>query len=319
MHYSKTLSKTYLSTLQQALSDQFKGANTIAIKIHFGEIGNGNAFKPKDIEPFTTLLKKMGKEYFLFDTSIAYPGPRGHPLTHKLFAQAKGWGKLGPITLSDDNIPTPGVHFTYDVAALLAQADGVLVISHVKGHPCTGFGGAIKNLGMGALSKQSKRLIHKQGRPKQAGECIACKKCEAACPLGSIKVTDKPHISTCIGCSNCGYVCPTGYLAPKTAPFDELLADGALCAQTRFKKEYYINIIKNISKNCDCNPFPGKKIAQDVGYLHGPDLIAIDEESYKLIIDQEGEDVFKKHNHKTGLEQVHAAKKLRKNKIYRRK
>ncbi|MCF7798345.1 DUF362 domain-containing protein [Candidatus Woesearchaeota archaeon] len=310
MEFAKELTPTFLRTLKKTLAEEFKDAQTIAIKIHFGEVGNSNALKPKDVQPFTELLSEMGKEFFLYDTSVAYPGPRSNPLTHKALALAKGWGKLGKISLGDDIIKEKGAYMTYEVAKKLADADGVLVISHVKGHTCTGFGGAIKNLGMGALSKQSKRAIHNGGKPKQEGTCTACKACEKACPAHSIRVLDKPKVGLCYGCSDCGYVCPTGYMAPKTEFFDKTLADGALAAEKHFKTKYYINIIKGISKLCDCVPTSGKKLAKDAGYLHDGNMAAIDRKSHEILFKQEGKDVFKEANLKSGLVHIEACEQL---------
>lgn len=310
--HSEALTQTFLSSLRAALKKEFSGCKEVAVKLHFGEIGNKTALTPEQVKPSTNILSELGISFFLYDTSVAYTSGRSLPATHKAQAKAKGWGQLGRIVIDGGFTPKQGEHFTYEVGKPLGDADGVLVISHVKGHACTGFGGAIKNLGMGALSKTSKRAIHAGGEPKQEGACEGCKACEEACPLHAITVKeDGPHIRRCYGCSNCSYTCPSGYLAPKVAPFDELLADGARAAASTFKKQYYVNLVENITKVCDCMPFGGELIADDCGYVHGGDMAGVDRESHRLVMEKMGKDVFLEHNLKTGLLQVEAVEKGR--------
>lgn len=184
------------------------------------------------------------------------------------------------------------------------------MISHFKGHVCCGFRGAIKNLGMGALSKKSKSKIHDGGKPEIKKECLKCGACIKACPINGIELKDKPEFKNCYGCSNCIYTCPHKVLEPKTKEFDFLLADGANSAQSQFKKFYYINFLINISKECDCEDKTPDKIAEDIGYIFGKDPVAIDKASRDLVIKKEGENVFLKNNKKSGIEQINEAEKI---------
>ena len=268
VYHSTELNHLFLSKLKTEIQDIFNGCKIIAIKIHFGEPGNNTAFKPEQIKPITDLLKSLNINYFFYDSSVDYESPRNNPETHKKIAIEKGWGKLGEIRTDDNFISVKGKNMTYQVCKSLADADGVLVISHFKGHYCSGFGGAIKNLGMGAVSKKTKNDIHSGGRPKIIGNCIQCKKCEKACPIGGITVTDKPEISKCYGCSNCIYVCPQKVFEPKLNFFDILLAEGASIAQSKFKKKYFISFLTNITKECDCESDPKEIICEGCGFLH---------------------------------------------------
>ena len=189
----------------------------------------------------------------------------------------------------------------------LAKVDGVLVVSHVKGHICSGFGGAVKNLGMGALTKKTKSEIHAGGEPVFSGECRRCKACEKACPLGTLKVDDTPIFRTCYGCSNCVYACEYGLIKPKIAVFDKLLAEGANAAQSTFKKKYYINLVFRITTECDCEKDPGRIIGKDCGIIFGEDGVAVDKASHDLICKISGEDVFLKWNKKSGVEHIRQA------------
>lgn len=282
----------------------------IAIKIHFGEPGNRTAFTPEQIRPITDLLRELDVKFFLYDSSVAYSSPRSRPESHKQAALAKGWGALGEVRTDDDFVEIKGKHMAYEVCRPLLEADGVLVISHVKGHQCPGFGGAIKNLGMGAVSKKSKSAIHEGAKPVFVGECDACGLCQANCPWNGIEMGEKAKFVSCFGCSNCILVCPRKALAPKVATFDELLADGAHAAASRFKDAYYISVLNTITFQCDCWSDSKEVIAPDCGYLASEDPVAIDKATHDIIIAAAGEDVFLKHHKRTGLRQVKAAEGL---------
>ena len=112
------------------------------------------------------------------------------------------------------------------------------------------------------------------------------------------------------GCSNCIIACPYKALSPKVALFDLLLAEGASAVVKAVKKSYYINVIKDISLHCDCWSGDNEIIAKDVGVLFGSDIVAIDKASLDLVVDSEGEDVFKTRHHKSPIEHIKAAESL---------
>lgn len=309
VYYSKNPDEKFLQKLKSELEENFKGCKRIAVKMHFGEVGNSKAFSPKDIAPITKLLEELGIDYFLYDSSVMYGGPRANPTTHKMLAVTKGFKK---VETGDEFTEVKGESMNYEVCKKLSDADGVLVLSHVKGHECSGFGGAIKNLGMGALTKKTKAKIHAGGMPVFSGKCEKCGKCVELCPIDGLKLQDGkeyPVIKKCYGCSNCAYVCPHNVISPKINYFDILLAEGANAAQSTFKKYYYVSAIKNITKKCDCEPLPGQILSEDVGWVMSSDGVALDRASYDLIVKKSG-DVFLKYNKKKGVEQINAAEKL---------
>ncbi|MFH1053750.1 MAG: DUF362 domain-containing protein [Candidatus Woesearchaeota archaeon] len=308
--YSKSLSEGFLSRFKEELLKEFGECKTIAVKIHFGEPGNKTSFVPDDVKDIIDILKKLGFEHFLYDSSVSYNSPRGNPKDHKRIAIEKGWDELGEIRTDDDFVLSKGENLVYEVCKSLIDVDGVLVLTHFKGHVCCGFGGSIKNLGMGALTKRSKSAIHDGAKPIFEGECDQCKACERACPVEGIVVRDKPYFESCYGCSNCVVACPKHLIKAKVGLFDTLLADGANSAQKMFKKYYYVSLIKNISQRCDCAANPGKIIADDCGVLCSGDAVAIDKASHDIVVENEGEDVFLKSNKKTGLKQVEEAERL---------
>lgn len=308
--YHSNNKDNFLSKVKEEIKDNFKNCNKIAIKIHFGEPGNKTAFKPEDIKPITDILNELNIEFFLFDSLVTYNSLRNNPDSYKNFAIKKAWGRLGEIRINDEHINVKGENLTYGVCKELIDADAVLVVSHFKGHTCTGFGGAIKNLGMGALTKKTKGDIHHGGEPVFVGKCTQCRACERACPLGTLKVKDKPVFGGCYGCSDCVYACPNSAIKTRVNYFDTLLAEGASIAQSKFKKAYYISFLKNITHLCDCQSHPGEIIAQNNGFLASPDGVAIDMAAYDIILKNQGEDVFLKFNKKSGTEQVRAAEKF---------
>jgi len=309
VYHRDSVDDKFLDQLRLELENNFKGCKRIAVKLHFGEPGNTKAFTPKDIEPIMNLLKELKSDYFLYDSSVNYGGQRANPITHKKYAESKGFKN---VETGDEYIDVKGEHLTYQVCKKLTDADAVLVLTHVKGHVCTGFGGAIKNLGMGALTGKTKGDIHNGGKPLFKGKCVHCAICAINCPIGGITndlSKTYPVVNTCFGCSNCAYVCPHHIISTKVAPFDVLLVEGANAAQSKFKKYYYVSMVNHITKNCDCMSNSGEIIAKDAGWIMSPDGVAIDQAAYDLVVKTDGEAFFK-FNKKKGHHQLEAAEKL---------
>jgi len=278
----------------------------VAVKLHFGEPGNKTSLTPDMVRPITDLLD----DFYLYDSPVMYGGPRGNIKQHTEFALKKGWGDLGDVVVDERTTNVKGKFMDWEVCKTLSEADSVLVLTHFKGHICCGFGGAIKNLGMGALSKRSKTAIHQGGMPVLGDGCIGCGECVKACPLNTMKmVNDKPEFGMCFGCSNCVLVCEHGALSTKNESFDNLLADGAIAALSTFKKVYFVTIVKNITKLCDCLGNPGKTLSPDVGFVWGESMTEVDREARDAIVKRHG-DVFLEANKRTGLEHVEAAEKI---------
>ena len=311
MIFSEDLTDEFLEKLRVEIGRAFSVCKRIAIKVHFGEPGNETSLTPAKIKPFVDLLKDIGCEVFLYDSLVAYGGVRSEAESHKAHAISKGFGELGEVRTNDDFVLKNGKYMDYEVSKDLIEADGVFVISHVKGHVCSGFGGAIKNLGMGAVTKNSKGKIHLGGEYKfDKSLCSKCGMCELKCPMEFVKMGDDgPVFSDCFGCSNCCIHCATGALTPKLETFDKLLADCAKTAEDNFAKKYYVNIIKDITRKCDCDSSPGGIIAEDVGYIGATSALEADEISFGKVVEG-NEDVFLRHNKKKGDEQIKAMREL---------
>lgn len=289
------------------LAKAFDPKKELLVKMHFGEPGNKAALTPADIAPIVGALKRLELRPTLFDTPVAYNSPRSTVEGYRKVVKQRGYNDLAPSLISDDYVEMKAKDFVVQVAKPLAEASQVLVISHVKGHYCSGFGGAIKNLAMGGVTKKTKSVEHALGKPKWVDECDGCGLCAKHCPAKAIKMMKSSpageagkaviNLDKCWGCSICEVNCPS--LAPQVALFDDVLGQAAAAVIQKMPKEtYYINIIKNVAKFCDCDADGGTIVAKDVGILFSDDPVAIDRASVDLINKAEGRDVFKEENFK---------------------
>lgn len=319
----------FLEKLKSELKGYFSGK--VAVKLHMGEPGNKYFLKPEFVKKIVKMLKDGGAEPFLFDSPVVYNSPRNSVKGYLEVVKEHGFDSLGcPVSISDDFIEqelvVDGKKIVFQVCKILAEADGVLVLSHVKGHLCSGFGASIKNLGMGALSKKSKGMIHKGGEPVYVSGCTSCGICAKSCPTNNIRYGKQKNIfkkvfrnseerpffdkNWCCGCSNCVVVCPQKAIKAKTAIFNDLLSAGALAALNNFKKVFFVNVVKDISKLCDCMDDAGPLVSKDVGYLMSKDLTSIDKAAHDLIVKKSGKDVFKEIHHISPLSHIESFSKL---------
>lgn len=217
-------------------------------------------------------------------------------------AKNRGYDKLGDILISDNYVDIKTKDFTAQVLRELIEAQNVLVISHTKGHSATGFGGAIKNLGMGGVSKVTKSTEHNLSKPQIITDCRGCGTCVRLCPANAIKIIDKKaniDLETCWGCSLCEINCPAHCLAPKTALFDDLLAQAAAAVINNFPKNtFYISIMKNITKDCDCDKDSGPILSPNIGVLFSGNPVAIDKAGIDLINQKNNREVFREAHHR---------------------
>ncbi len=165
---------------------------------------------------------------------------------------------------------------------------------------------------MGALNKETKKQIHEGGKPEYSGDCTLCEACGEFCPFENITYMDgSPQFdsSYCAGCSICVVSCPNNALKPKVDIFDNLLAEGAHTAYKSFRKSYFVNFLVDIADRCDCAR-GGKLIAEDVGFLHSSDPVAIDKASLDLINEKAGSNIFEEKTHKSPLLHIQHAAQL---------
>jgi len=289
--------------------EAFSGSE-VYVKIHFGEPGNEAAFTPERIKPFVDALKELNLKPILIDTPVTYESARNTVAGYEKVVEQRGYDELAECVVSNDAVEIETKVYTAEVCRELIEAENVLVLSHVKGHMGTGFGGAIKNLGMGGVTKETKALEHESAQPEVVSDCKQCGTCEEVCPVDAIRVEEQPEINReeCIGCSICTIECPHGTLEPRVSYFDDLLGQAAGAVISNCSGNvFYCNFLKDIVKLCDCAVDPGETIAGDVGFLFSDSAIAIDQASVDLIREENQEKVFKKHNVKDPLLQVEYA------------
>jgi len=192
-----------------------------------------------------------------------------------------------------------GQHFTsVRIGAAAVHADAMIVVTHVKGHEATGFGGALKNVGMGLGCRSAKQRMHADFRPEVTPEkCTACRRCTQWCPVGAITIgPDRVAVvdyDVCYGCGECVAGCPYGAISSqwKTTPdrLQEKIVEHAKGALTgKDGKVVYLSFITAVSPDCDCWSFSDAPIVPDIGVLASTDIVAIDQAAYDLVTEAAG-------------------------------
>jgi uncharacterized Fe-S center protein len=258
----------------------------VAIKLHMGERGNKTHVSPEDVRIVFEKLRNSGCKPFLVDTTCLYPGPRYTQEGYMKVAKENGFGEFPVLIARDEDYVEKG---GFKIAKAVLDADSLLVLSHGKGHGTTAYGGAIKNLGMGCVNKQSKNQIHSPMIPAHdQSKCIGCLACEKACFCRTIRVKPEFRIDekTCCGCGYCIEACRTGALNLRPKAIEDSFRLFSLAAKQvieSFEKVAYITALKNITEFCDCLANPGKIVCPDIGYLSGASALEIDQEAVSLI------------------------------------
>jgi uncharacterized Fe-S center protein len=275
----------------------FKGKQ-VPVKLHMGEPGNKYFISPTFVKMAVRKLKDIGAEPFMFDTTVAYPGPRSTKQGYEKAARRHGFGEEQtgcPVVIGDSGVKVAESGYSFEVAQEIYDSTHILVLSHVKGHIGSGFGGAIKNLGMGGVTRQSKAAIHVMSRPVLVEDkCDLCGDCAEACPFNSLAVEQewKHNEATCQGCGVCVAACSKGALRYKEMDLQKGLALSAK-ACIAGKRVVYINAMVSISRDCDCDHGARPAVCPDVGYLASTEPAAIDRASLDLIHDVRP-DIFEK-------------------------
>ncbi len=281
----------------------------VPVKLHMGELKNKYYPKPDFVKFVVDELKKNKVDPYLYDTTVAYSGLRHYVSTYHKLARLHGFSmkKMGcDIIVDDSGIFMKVENRDYEVAWHIANSNHIFALSHVKAHIATGMGGAIKNLGMGGVTKETKIKMHHGSKPIfQKDACTFCGVCAEVCPFNAIEINNnswKFSNRKCFGCGVCVENCESNSLKYKDANIQFVLACSAkACVQD--KNVIYLNELKRISNSCDCDPFAGPPIAPDIGYLVSDDIVAIDKASIDLIHDVKP-DVFKKESHINPIKQI---------------
>ena len=279
-----------------------KKGDIVAIKIHPGEYGNTTYIRPVIVKTVVDLVKAAGGIPFVTDSTVLYKSKRFNAVEALETAATNGFthASMGaPIICADgirgDDSVTVKVKGekieSITVASAIASADSMIMISHCKGHPASGFGGAIKNLGMGCVDKVGKAQIHAPGIPKvNTVKCVGCGDCIDCCPWDVISLENGKALidkSICKGETSCISACkydaiesPDNYFIP----LQEMLAEAAMGPiKSLDSKIGYINWMFDLTPGCDCFNFSAPVFSKDVGILASNDPVAIDKASIDLI------------------------------------
>lgn len=271
----------------------FAGKYT-AIKIHFGEPGNLSYLRPNYAKTIVDIIKGQGGNVFLTDCNTLYVGRRKNALDHLDSAYENGYNPFATgchVIIADGLkgtdealVPVNGEYVKQaKIGRAIMDADIVISMNHFKGHVCAGFGGALKNLGMGCGSRAGKMEMHSAGKPRVKDDrCVGCGICAKNCAHGAITLADgKANINhnICVGCGRCIGECPKdAVLAANDESNDILNCKIAeyTYAVVKDRPNFHINFVLDVSPSCDCHPYNDAPIVPNVGIFASFDPVALD-------------------------------------------
>jgi uncharacterized Fe-S center protein len=261
----------------------------VAVKLHVGELGNPYYVQPFFVHDIIRRIKETGGKPFLTDSNTYYQSQRHNAYDHMLVALKNGFN-MAPFIVADglkgENFhlaKTKGILQEIEVSGAIAQADAMIVVTHCKGHELSGFGGAIKNLGMGCTPRAGKLRQHRTvGLEIDTSKCIGCGKCKEKCEMHLPEIIEGKARNTsleCMRCPVCRAECPME--AIRFVDQENLcraLASAAYGVLSTFKpqKVSYISFAKDITQYCDCAPNPGQILMKDVGIFAADSPVSID-------------------------------------------
>ena len=266
-----------------------------AIKIHFGEPGNIAYLRPNYAKAVADVVKSLGGKVFLTDCNTLYVGGRKNALDHIDSAYENGYSPFSTgchVIIADGlkgtdeaYVPVEGGEYVKEakIGQAVMDADIIISLNHFKGHEATGFGGALKNLGMGCGSRAGKMEMHSAGKPLvNEKKCIGCGSCVRICAHDGVRVTDKKAFidhNRCVGCGRCIGACPVDAVHPgEDESYDILnkkIAEYAY-AVVAGRPNFHINLVIDVSPYCDCHAENDLPIVPDVGMFASFDPVALD-------------------------------------------
>lgn len=271
----------------------------VAVKLHLGEPGGVAYLRPNYVRVVVDLIRELGGKPFLTDCNTLYVGGRKNALDHLDSAYENGFNPFctnchviiadGLKGTDDVEVPVVGGEYVREakIGRALMDADVLVSLTHFKGHEQTGFGGALKNIGMGGGSRAGKMEQHAAGKPSvDPSRCIGCRACGKICAHDAITYAgDRPHTATidhekCVGCGRCIGVCNQDAIAPdydqavdvlncKIAEYAKAVCDGRPCL--------HISLVMDVSPNCDCHDENDTAIVPDLGMFASLDPVALDQ------------------------------------------
>lgn len=270
----------------------------VAIKMHFGELGNISFLRPNYARAVADVVGELGGKPFLTDCNTLYPGSRKNALEHLYCAWENGFTPLTvgcPILIGDglkgtDDIAVPVAGGEYlkeaKIGRAIMDADVFISLTHFKGHEMTGFGGAIKNIGMGCGSRAGKKDQHSNGKPNIDPEgCRGCRRCQRECANSALifdETAGKMRVdhNNCVGCGRCLGACNFDAIAfdsdsanvelnGRMAEYTKAVIDG--------RPNFHISLVVDVSPNCDCHGENDAPILPNIGMFASFDPLALDQ------------------------------------------
>ncbi|MBI4702717.1 MAG: DUF362 domain-containing protein [Deltaproteobacteria bacterium] len=289
------------------LGEAFGARDLTALKLHVGEPGTTTFVSPAIARALVRLVASTGAAPFLTDTAVLYRSPRDNAVGHARVAHEHGFGLdvVGaPFVAADGlngadeiEVRVDGRHFaSVHVASAIQHARSLLVLSHATGHLGTGYGGALKNLGMGCASKKAKLRQHHGAQPKiDPKKCLGCGTCAAWCPADAIAVERTAAIDPerCIGCGECIAACRDGAVRFGWAIAgrelqERIVEHAAAVVRAKPGRIAYVTAAMAITKDCDCMGLDQPPVLDDIGLLASRDPVAIDQAVLTLVHDRAG-------------------------------
>ncbi|MCQ2064976.1 MAG: DUF362 domain-containing protein [Bacteroidaceae bacterium] len=265
-----------------------------AVKIHFGEPGNMAYLRPDYAAVIVRIIRELGGKPFLTDCNTLYTGGRSNALDHQDTAARHGYTPFSTgaqVIIADGlkgldyiEVPVDGEYCNAPkIGAAIAESDIVISINHVKGHEMTGFGGALKNLGMGCGSVAGKKEMHSASKPRiDLDACRGCGLCVRNCASGAISLKDRKAFidySRCVGCGQCVATCQcNGAIADNDEQLDILNCKIAEYAKATLKgkQNFHISLIMDVSPECDCWCYNDAPVVPNIGIAASFDPVALD-------------------------------------------
>ncbi len=281
----------------------------VAVKTSFGERGNLTYLRPQYVRVVIDEIKRVGGRPFLTDANTLYAGGRQNSRDHLITALENGFGYEvtgAPIIIADGltgrdyrSIPVKGQHFQeVKIASAVLDADVLISLAHFKGHMVCGFGGTIKNLGMGLGARPGKQMMHSDVHPEvNAAECDGCARCRKWCPENAIEMVQVPRKGRkaayidpecCIGCGECVATCYTGAIAIRwesdPAIVQQKTAEYMAGVLAEKKGKFAaIDYVLSVTPDCDCLGWSDNAIVPDIGIVASRDPVAADAASLDLV------------------------------------
>ncbi len=290
------------------LDEAVKKRDLVAVKIHFGELGNTAFIRPVFIQKIIEQIKGLEGVPFLTDANTLYAGTLGDAPSNLNTAIKHGFAYSvvgAPLIIADGLRGKSETAVTVNqkrykrvyIASEIVQADSLVSVAHFKCHELSGFGGTIKNLGMGCASRKGKLAQHSTVAPKiKRKKCIGCGDCVNHCSQNAISLVDEKAVidpKKCIGCGECILICPQRVVEVEWDQAIPVFLENMIeytmgVLKDKSGKTLFVNFITNVSPACDCHPMNDAPIVRDIGIVASKDPVAIDQASVDLVNGEKG-------------------------------